>query len=358
MRSKEQLLSKTQSLREMLMMSVKTTAFVTGATGLLGSNLVRELVAGGVQVKALARSHAKAARQLAGLPVEIVEGDMLAVAAFAPALAGTDVLFHTAAHFRESYGGGNHRDRLVSVNVDGTRALLDAAYGAGVRKAVLTSSIAVLDGPRGAVIDETMVRKLGDADDYYRSKILADEAAYERLKAHPDLDIRFVLPGWMHGPGDAGPTSAGQVTLDYIGRKLPGVVPGSFSFVDARDVARAMVVAAERGRRGERYLAAGRHMTMDELLSVYERVTGLPAPKRKLPPWLLLTIAIVGEAVARLTGRPTLLSLATVRLMLREADRTRFDHAKLERELGITFRPVAETLRDEIAWFQGQGILA
>lgn len=334
------------------------TVFVTGATGLLGNNLVRELLGRGIRVRALARSRAKAEQQFEGLAgLEIVEGDMLAVPRFAAALAGVDVLFHTAAHFRDSYTGGNHWEELRATNIDGARSLLSAAYDAGVRRAVMTSSIAVLDGPRGAVINETMVRPVAKADDYYRSKILADEVAFEAMKAHPDLNISFVLPGWMHGPGDAGPTSAGQVTLDFLNRKLPGIAPGTFSVVDARDVARAMVAAAERGRRGERYLAAGRHMTMAELLEVYEQVTGVPAPKGKLPPLLLLLIATVSEAMARMTGKPTLLSLATVRLMLREAERTRFDPAKSERELGLTFRPVAETLRDEIAWFRARGRL-
>jgi nucleoside-diphosphate-sugar epimerase len=335
------------------------TAFVTGATGLLGVNLVRELVRRGVRVKALARSRAKAAAQFAGLTgVEVVEGDMLAVSAFAGALAGVDALFHTAAHFRESYAGGDHWARLKAINIDGARALLNAAGDAGVRRVVMTSSIAVLNGPRGALIDETMIRRVEDADDYYRSKILADDVAFEVMRARPALDAVFVLPGWMHGPGDAGPTSAGQMTLDFLSRRLPGVPPGSFSFVDARDVAGAMIAAAERGRRAERYLAAGRHVTMAELLAAYAQVTGLPAPKAKIPPALLLVIAAAGEAFARLTGKPILLSLATVRLMLKEADRTRFDHAKSERELGVRFRPVAETLRDEIAWFRDRGLAA
>lgn len=335
------------------------TAFVTGATGLLGNNLVRELLARGVRVKALARSRDKAALQFSDLPgVEIVEGDMLAVPGFAAALSGVDVLFHTAAHFRDSYGGGNHWNELKATNIDGARNLLTAAYGVGVRRAVMTSSIAVLDGPRGAVINETMVRRVDKADDYYRSKILADEVAFDLMKAHPDLDVSFVLPGWMHGPGDAGPTSAGQVTLDFLNRKLPGIAPATFSVVDARDVARTLIASAERGRRGERYLAAGRHMTMGELLKAYEQVTGVPAPKGKLPPLLLLVIATASEATARLTGKPTLLSLATVRLMLREAERTRFDHGKSERELRVSFRPVAETLRDEIAWFRARGRVA
>lgn len=175
----------------------------------------------------------------------IVEGDMTRIDRFASALYGCDVVFHTAAYFRESYGGGKHWAELKAINVDGTKHLLNAAYQAGVRRFVHTSSIAVLDGPRGASIDETMSRNEADADDYYRSKILSDHIVAEALDRHPDLFACFVLPGWMHGPGDLGPTSAGRFTLDYLHGRLPGVPPGTFAFVDARDVASAILRLAD-----------------------------------------------------------------------------------------------------------------
>jgi dihydroflavonol-4-reductase len=334
------------------------TAFVTGATGLLGNNLVRALVKTGVRVRALARDPHKAARQLGDVPgVQIVQGDMTQVAGFAGALADCDVLFHTAAYFRESYGGGAHAERLRRVNVDGTRALLDAAYAAGVRRVVHTSSIAILDGRPGEVLDETRLRSREDADDYYRSKIDTDAVVFEALDRHPDLWAAMVMPGWMHGPGDSGPTSAGQLTLDLLRGKVPGVTPGTVSLVDARDVAAAAIAAAEKGRRGERYLAAGRHMSMAEVFAAYERATGARTPKACIPAPALLALAGVSEVQARMTGKPVLLSLATVRLMLREAGRTRFDHAKSERELGLEFRPVEETLADEAAWYRNNGWL-
>ncbi len=329
------------------------TAFVTGATGLLGGNLVRALVQRRVRVKALARSPEKARIQFQGLEgVTIVSGDMLDVAGFAHAFAGCDLLFHAAAYFRDSYGGGDHRRALNAVNVDGTRSLFEAAYAAGVRRMVAVSSIAVLDGAPGALIDETSLRRRDHADDYYRSKIDAEAAIFDALDTRPDAQVAFVLPGWMHGPGDMGPTSAGQVTLDFLAGRIPGVTPGSVSLVDARDVAQALIAAAERGRRGERYLAAGRHMTMTEVFAAYARVTGLAAPKAKLPAPVLLAVAAASEAKAKFTKKPVLLSLATVKLMLREADRTHFDHSKSQRELGVRFRPVEETLADEIAWYR------
>jgi len=334
------------------------SAFVTGATGLLGSNLVRALVERGVRVTALARSPEKARAQLGDLPeVGTTSGDMTDVAGFARVLPGHDVLFHTAAHFRDSYKGGSHRDRLMAINVAGTRDLLAAAYGAGIRRMIHTSSIAVLDGKPGQMIGETSLRDEADADDYYLSKIRADREVLSFLSAHPDFHAAMVLPGWMHGPGDAGPTSAGQVVQDFVLGRLAGGVAGAVSVVDARDVAAAQIAAAEQGRRGERYLAAGRHMTTAELFPVLERVSGVKAPTRRLPLSALYGIAAIQEGYARLTGRPVLLSLASVRLMAREGERTRFDHRKSEQELGLRFRPVEETLADEIAWFRSAGLL-
>lgn len=332
-------------------------AFVTGATGLLGNNLVRTLLGDGWRVRALVRSPDKARLQFEGLDVEIVRGDMLDVAGFAAALSGVDTAFHTAAYFRDSYKGGRHWEALKAANVDGTRHLLEAAYRAGVRRFVHTSSIAVLHGPRGAWIDESMERNERDADDYYRSKILSDRVVLRFLEAHPDFHAVLVLPGWMHGPGDLGPTSAGQTVLDVALGRLPGVPPGSFSFVDARDVARALILANEKGRRGERYLAAGRHTTMADLMPLIGAAAGVSAPRRRLPLWLMHVLGAGNEIYARLTGQPVLLSWAMARTLATENERSRYDHRKSEAELGLSFRPIPETLRDEVAWFRANGYL-
>jgi dihydroflavonol-4-reductase len=335
------------------------TVFVTGATGLLGNNLVRALMAEGAQVRALARSQAKADAQfadVAGPQLEIVIGDMGNVAGFQDRLRGVETLFHTAAYFRDSYKGGSHWAELERINVGGTRDLVAAAYAAGIRHMVHTSSIALLDGPPGALIDETMLRDTVNADDYYSSKILTDQVVLEALRQHPDFEAVMVLPGWMWGPGDAGPTSAGQTAIDFLHRRLPGVPPATMSFVDARDVARAQIVAATAGRRGERYLAAGRCMTLAELFPILEAESGVKAPTRPLPLPLMYAVAGVQELLARTTGKPALLSWAAVKSLQREAGRTRFDHSKSERELGLTFRPVAETVRDTIAWVRAKGL--
>src|SRR5262249_42021059 len=239
-----------------------------------------------------------------------------------------------------NYKGGTHWDELYRINIMGTTNLLNAAYAAGVRRFVHTSSIAVLHGPPGATINETMLRRVDDADDYYRSKILADKEVDQFMESHPDFWAAMVLPGWMHGPGDMGPTSAGQTVMDFMTGKIPGIAPGTFSLVDARDVAETQWAVLERGRRGERYLSAGRNMSTADLTQMLEQVTGVKAPTRRIPLPMLYFMAGLSEIWARITRRPVLVSLATVRLMARESGRTTFDHSKREREFGLRFRPV------------------
>ncbi|SDA89801.1 NAD dependent epimerase/dehydratase family protein [Pseudomonas sp. NFACC15-1] len=327
-------------------------AFVTGATGLLGNNIVRALLKRNIKVKALVRSAEKAKKQFASLPVEWVEGDMLNVDAFSHALQGCDALFHTAAYFRDSYKGGKHWQKLYDTNVTGTERLLQAAYAAGIRRAVHTSSIAVLKGNKDQVIDETMSRSEQEADDYYLSKILSEQKVQQFLSQHPDMFIAMVLPGWMFGPGDIGPTSSGQFLLDFVGQKLPGVLPGSFSVVDARDVAEHQIAAITRGRSGERYLAAGNHMDMKSIFQSLSSVSGVKAPERKVPLFMLRIIALIYEGYYRITKKPVLISTSTVKLMAQEQGRTHFSHDKSSRELECQFRPVAETLTDTLAWYR------
>lgn len=332
-------------------------AFVTGATGLLGNNVVHALLKRDIKVRALVRSIEKAKKQFDGLPVELVQGDMLDVDAFSHALEGCDALFHTAAYFRDSYKGGKHWQKLYDTNVTGTERLLQAAYAAGIRRAVHTSSIAVLKGNRDQVIDETMSRDVSEADDYYLSKILSEQKVQEFLSLHPDMFVAMVLPGWMFGPGDIGPTSSGQFLLDFVGQKLPGVLPGSFSVVDARDVAEHQIAAMTRGRSGERYLAAGNHMDMKTIFRALANVSGIKAPERPVPLFMLRLIAFAYEIYYRLTKKPVLISTSTVKLIEQEQGRTHFSHSKSSSELKCAFRPVTETLTDTLDWYRNNNYI-
>lgn len=332
-------------------------AFVTGSTGLLGSNLVRRLLSDGWHVRALARDPNKFKSQFrgtAGGPLEPVIGDLLEPATYQHALPGVDVVFHTAAYFRESYQGGVHDDQLERVNVGGTLDLLNAVAAANIDRFIHTSSIATIRNEPHVTLGEDDLAEPGDAvDAYYRSKILTDRAVAEFAQREKKLKVYTVLPGWMHGPGDSAPTSAGQFVRDYLSRKLPGVVDASFSFVDARDVAEVMIAAAARGIPGRRYLAAGRAMHMRDLMHIMQHVSGVQAPTRSLPRSLLTAIAFLQEGYARLTGRPVLLSLATVRNIAGDHSR-QFSARRARDELGVNFRPVEETVADAVRWHQLQ----
>jgi dihydroflavonol-4-reductase len=145
------------------------------------------------------------------------------------------------------------------------------------------------------------------------------------------------------------------VILDFVNRKLPGIPPSTFSLVDARDVAEAHWLAASKGRRGERYLAAGRHTPMAELFRMLERITGVAAPRRRVAAPMLYLFGAFGELWARFSGAPALLSMATVKLILGERDRSHFSSAKSERELGLRFRAAELTVRDTVAWYEENG---
>jgi dihydroflavonol-4-reductase len=324
--------------------------FVTGATGLLGSNIVNAFLADGHSVRALARTPSKAAGLYAAGDVTVVQGDVGAVSAFAEQLAGCDLLVHAAAYFREYYAPGDHWDLLYRTNVDGTRDILNAAAGQGISKVVYISTSGLIGPPAtGRISDESSPPGRRTHENlYFRSKLLAEEAILEWGREHA-TPVVHILPGWMFGPGDTGPTGSGRMVLDFLARKLPGIPPGRASVVDARDVAGAVVRAAHSGRPGERYIVAGAPHTLREILEILERVSGIPKPRLGLPYPVALGFAYVSKFVSRVTGAPALVTPEAIKTLQEPYD---VSSAKAVRELGVTFRPLEETLRDEIAWFK------
>ncbi|CAM1645305.1 NAD-dependent epimerase/dehydratase [Bartonella choladocola] len=326
------------------------TVFVTGATGLLGNNLVRQLIDEGYHVKALVRSRQKANKQFAPHDkLDIIQGDITDVGSFESHLNGCETVFHTAAFFRDNYKGGSHWGELENININGTKCLLEAALKAGVEHFVHVSSIAVLDGKAGTLIDETCDRDIENSDDYYRSKIISERTVREFATLHPIMKCYYILPGWMWGPGDLGPTSAGQLALDVMNRKLPAIVPSTFSVVDARDVAAAMIVVTFKGKPGERYLVAGRHIHMKDLVSMIGHYAKVKTPTKTIPMPLLYCFAVMQELYGKFTGKPILLSLASVRLMASQYDRTHFSSERYAKILGLQFRPIEQTLSDTLS---------
>ncbi len=330
-------------------------AFVTGATGLLGNNLVRALLAGGHSVRALVRSDLKAQRLLGGTGAELVYGDMGDVRGFADALEGCDTVFHTAAYFREYYGPGDHWPALVAINVSGTLALAEAARARGVRRFVDTSSAGIIgrraDGSPGD--EDTPPAPIARTNLYLKSKYSV-AAGLRAMAPRAGLDIVQVLPGWMFGPFDAAPTASGRFVLDFLDGRLPGIPPGGISAVDARDVAAGMILAAERGRTGQRYILGGAFATLADVAAALERVTGLPAPRKRIPYALALAFAAFAQTRARITGAETPVTVAGVRMMHAGLE---VSSAKAERELGWRHRPLVETLRDEVLWYRSRGFV-
>lgn len=330
-------------------------AFVTGATGLLGNNLVRLLVARGYEVKALVRSKEKAQKLLGDVKnVEFIQGDMENVAGFAEALQDCDVLFHTAAYFREYYQPGDHWSKLKKINIDGTIELFEATEKYGVKKAIHVSSGGVIgeDDSKGVADETTTASGLALENLYFRSKVETEKAIANFLKTHT-MPVVMILPGWMFGPGDAAPTSAGQLVQDFLGRKLPGVVNGGATIADARDVAGAMIEAVTKGKNGERYIVGGKLHTVPEVMKTLEKVSGVPGPKLRIPTPIALTIAWLSQTVARLTGGTTLLTVSGIKTI---ANPHQISSEKAARELGAKFRPLEDTLRDTVNWYKSQSV--
>jgi dihydroflavonol-4-reductase len=325
------------------------TAFITGATGLLGNNLCRALVAQGWQVKGLVRSIEKAHKLLGDSGVEFVHGDIENSAAFAPFLAGVDVVFHTAAFFREYYQPGNHWETMKRLNVDATMELLQKAQTQGVKRVVFTSSSGVIQTQPGQLATETAsYNTFAEENLYFKTKVMAEQQIYRFLETS-NLDVVMILPGWMMGPGDDAPTSAGQLILDLMARKLPGLIDGGSSLADARDVAMVMIAAAERGKRGDRYLVAGSLATMKEIAQEVEKASGVKTPSIIMPNWLALSIAHLSEKWSDLTGSKNPMPPAGIRTLM---EKSQLSSAKAEQELGATFRPLKETIQDTVAWYR------
>jgi dihydroflavonol-4-reductase len=322
---------------------------VTGSTGLLGNNLVRLLDQKGHQVIGLVRSEQKGKWLLSDTRAVLVRGDMRDVPGFAQALNGCEAVCHTAAYFREYYARlTDHWPRLEEINVKGTLALMTEADARGVRRFVHVSSAgAIGDKPDGSPGDENSPQFQGP-NLYLKSKVDGD-AAIRAWRPQRGMEVVEILPGWIWGPGDAGPTGAGQLVLDFLARKLPGIADGGMCVVDARDVAAAMIAALDRGKSGDRYIVGGDYHSIADIVAGLEQVSGVQGPRRRLPHPAVMAYAWVVELYGRLTGRDVLVTRAGARAL--HAKR-RWTSEKARRELGVTFRPVEETLRDVVAWYR------
>lgn len=321
---------------------------VTGATGFVGGNVARALVARGYDVRALVRPASDAGR-LAQLPVEVVRGDLRDAASLRRAVAGCDAVLHVGAVYTL---WTRHPEEVYAANVGGMRALLTAALDEGCERIVVTSSECTLHVPAGGVGDERTSAELADlAGPYKRSKLLSERVALDF--AAQGAPVVVVNPSTPVGVGDVKPTPTGRVIVDFLNGRMPAYVDTGLNFVDVEDVAFGHVAALERGVVGERYLLANENLTLAQVLGRLARITGLQAPTVRLPHWLALAAAHANETAVRLFGGgPPRVPLDGVRA----SSKIRFvDGGKAVRELGVPQTPVDEALRKAVAWFVAGG---
>ncbi len=328
------------------------TSFVTGATGFVGSAVVRQLAERGEAVRVLARPGGDR-RNLAGLEVELVEGDLRAPDALKPHLAGCKALYHVAADYRLWVPDPAE---IYRVNVEGTRDLLRAAAAAGVARMVYTSSVATLGLNADATpSNEATPVGLGDMIGHYkRSKFLA-EAAVRKLIEDEGLPVVIVNPSTPIGPRDVKPPPTGRMIVEAAAGRMPAFVDTGLNVVHVDDVAAGHLLAFERGAVGERYILGGTDLSLAEILAEVARITGRRPPKLRLPHGLILPIAYGAEAWARLTGRGE--PFVTVDGLKMARKWMYFSSAKAERALGYRARPPARALEDAVAWFRAEGYL-
>ena len=321
------------------------TVLVTGATGFLGSSVARALVAAGHRVRALARP-ASDRRNLEGLDAQIVSGDLDAPETLAPALAGCTALFHVAADYRLWV-----RDpvAMYRTNVAGSAALMRAAAQAGVSRAVYTSSVATLGiDPTGKPADEATPVTLADMVGHYkRSKFLAEDAV-RQVSGETGLPIVIVNPSTPVGPRDIKPTPTGRMIVETV-RGMPAYVDTGLNLAHVDDVAAGHLLAFAKGTPGERYILGGEDLSLSAMQKEIAGMTGGKAPWLRLPVGPLYPIALIAEAIARITGREPMVTRDTLKMARK---RMFFSSAKAIRELGYQHRPAKQGLADAVAWFQ------
>ena len=328
------------------------TVVVTGATGFVGSAVVRSLLNRGETVRVMARAGSDR-RNLEGLDIEVVEADLLDPKSLDALVAGARGLYHLAADYRL---WSRRPDEIYQANLDGTRNLVRAAAEAGVERIVYTSSVATLGLHRdGTPADEETPSSLADMIGHYkRSKYLAEEAVKE-LIAEDGLPIVIVNPSTPIGPRDVKPTPTGRMIVEAAAGRMPAFVDTGLNVVHVDDVAEGHLLAYDIGKVGERYILGGTNMTLAEILEGVARLTGGRAPRVKLPHSLVMPIAAVSEAWSRL--RPNGTPFVTVEGVRMARKRMFFSSAKAISDLGYRFRPWEEALADSIDWFKQGGYL-
>ncbi len=322
---------------------------VTGATGFVGANVARVLLAHGERVRALVRPTSDPTN-LAGLDVELATGDLRNEESVRRAVRGCRRVFHVAADYRF---WARDPQELYESNVRGTISVMEACLAEGVERVVYTSTVGTIGlSSLPTPCDERTPHAPGQLTSHYkRSKMAAEEAALSYVAR--GLHVVVVTPSAPVGPWDVKPTPTGKILIDFACGRMPAVVDTGLNIVHGQDVAEGHWLAAERGRVGERYILGHRNMTLTEILGELAAITGKPAPRFRIPYMVAWTAGAVSTAFANLVShRPPSVPLEAVRMSRR---RMFFDAGKAVRELGLPQTPVRVAFEEAMAWFEARG---
>ncbi len=317
---------------------------VTGATGFLGWHIAGVLGERGYRVRALARPGSR----LRELYVDRVEFDLRDQASLDRAAAGCGIVFHAAADYRL---WARDRAQMYRSNVEGTRNLLEAARRAGVERVVYTSTVGCIGIPPGGEGDETTAVTVASmAGDYKRSKFQAEQVALEF--ARQGLPVVIVNPTAPVGDHDFKPTPTGRIILDFLLGRMPAYIETGLNLVDVRDTALGHLLACDRGVPGERYILGCQNLTLEQILGTLASISGIPAPRWKIPYAMAYFTGMIDTGLSRVTGREPRAPLDAVRM----AKKKMFvSWAKARAELGFAPKPVEQALGRAVAWFQDNG---
>ncbi len=318
---------------------------VTGATGFIGGHVARALAAEGEPLRFLVRPKSDL-RGLQGLEAELITGDLREPTALKMAVAGCDTVYHVAADYRL---WARRPAELFESNVQGTRNLLEVCERAGVERVVYTSTVGTVGfSSTGEPSDETTPVSSADlAGPYKRSKFEAEQVALEF--AAKGLPVVIVNPTAPVGEADLKPTPTGKIIVDFVRGAMPAYLDTGLNLVDVRDVARGHLLAAQKGKPGERYLLGSKNMSLSEILGALGEMTGVRPPDLRIPYAVAWMFAALGTGVASLTGKPPRAPLEAVR-MARKKMYVRCD--KAVSELGYCPGPVEPALERAIQWFR------
>ncbi len=324
-------------------------AFITGATGFVGSHVAGVLAEQGADLRLLVRATSNL-KNIEGLKADTVVGDLRQPESLQNAISGCDAVFHVAADYRLWV---RDPDEMYRANVEGTKALLAAARKCGVKRVVYTSSVAPMgftsDGPwadeNSPVSLESMIGP------YKRSKFIAEQVALEAGRG--GMDVVVVNPTTPVGDRDIKPTPTGRIVVEFLKKKFPAYVDTGLNLVDVDECARGHIKAFEKGKSGERYILGGENLTLKQILDKLGAITGLPSPTIKVPYAVALAAGVVDELVTgRLLGKEPRATIDSVRMSRKKMFVT---SAKAERELGWKTVPVDGALHRAVDWFRSNG---